>query len=85
MISVNPSELHELVQRVRDWPVHARIQLVQDILGTVSQESTALPIPAGKRMTADEVVAAIGFTGTAPTDQECDRIVEEERMRKYGG
>ena len=85
MISVNTTDLNEVLQRVRDWPVHARIRLVQSILGTVDRDSTTQPTLVNKRMTADEVVAHLKMPQPSPTDEECDKVVDEARMRKYGG
>lgn len=34
--------------------------------------------------TLDRVVGSIRGVGPPPDDEECERIVEEERMKKYG-
>ena len=84
MISVDPNDLESVVERVRLWPVHSRIQLVQSILDTVDDDSTKTQNLAHTRMTAAEFAAMVGFSGTTPTDEQCDRIVEQERIQKYG-
>lgn len=85
MVSVNPEDLPDVVASVTRWPLRDRIRLMQRILQTVQEAPTADTPPARRKMTADEVVAMIGFTGTPPTDEECDAIIDEHRMRKYGG
>lgn len=85
MISVNPEDLPEVVANVTRWPLHDRIKLVQEILQTVDDAATGPQTSVGKRMTADEVVALLQMPQPAPTDEECDEIIDEYRMRKYGG
>ncbi len=85
MVSVNPEDLPEVVASVTRWPIRDRIKLAQQILQTVEDSTTVHRTPVGQRMTAEGIANMVGFTGTPPTDEECDAIIEEHRIRKYGG
>lgn len=85
MIAVNPEDLPEVVASVTHWPLYDRIKLAQQILKTVGIDHCVNRTPVGQRMNADELATMIGFTGTPPSDEECDAIMEDHRMRKYGG
>ena len=37
-----------------------------------------------RRMSPGQVIGLLKTEAPAPTDAECERIVEEERLRKYG-
>ena len=80
MISINRDELQKVVASVVDWPVHDRITLARKILETV--EDIATPVSRGLR--GEEVIKLFNIPQPAPDDDECDRIVEEGRLRKYG-
>jgi len=45
-------------------------------------EDTATPASRGLR--GEEVIRLLQIPQSAPDDDECDRIVAEERVRKYG-
>lgn len=62
------------------WPAHDRIKLARNILETV--EDTAKPASRGLR--GEEVIRLLQIPQPAPDDDECDQIVAEERLRKYG-
>ncbi len=85
MVSVNPEDLPEIVVSVTRWPIGDRIKLAQQILQTVDESTAARRNPVGQRITAEGIANMVGVTGTPPTDEECDSIIEEHRIRKYGG
>ena len=58
-----------------------RIVLARKVLETL--ESAAIAEPA-RTMLLDDVVGLLQTDVAAPDDEECDRIVEQERARKYG-
>jgi hypothetical protein len=58
-----------------------RIALARRILET----SETFPIAEPPRtLTLDQIIGILKTDAPPPTDEECDRIIEEERMRKYG-
>ena len=73
----SPGEMAEVLDRVRMWTPRQRLALARRIL-----ESLETPPP--RRMPLDDVFGLLRTDRPAPTDEECRRIVEEERLRKYG-
>lgn len=81
MVSINTDQLQKVVASVADWPAHDRIVLAHKILETVEQ-----PRPTISRgLRAEEVIDLLKMPQPAPSDDECDRIVEQARLGKYGG
>ena len=80
MISTNHDELQKVIARVADWPAHDRITLARKILETVEEITT----PATGGLRGEEVIKLLQIPQPAPDDDECGRIVLEERLRKYG-
>jgi hypothetical protein len=81
MSSVEPSEYHTILETVRHWPPEARRDLLRDVRKTLDDERPARPT---RGFSADEVIRLLKSDRPAPTDEECDRILEEELMRKHG-
>jgi hypothetical protein len=74
----------EVVSRVRSWPVAMRIELARRILETLENppvEKSPPKRPCGP--TSAEVAAMFKTDKPAPNDEECQRILEEELIRKY--
>ena len=67
-----------LIQRYLPLPM--RITLARRILETTETPSIAEP---PRTMSLDEVIGLLKTNGPPPTDEECERIIEEERMGKY--
>jgi hypothetical protein len=65
----------------KSWPFDMRITLARRILETA--EAPAIPEPP-RTMSLDQVIGILKTDAPPPTDEECERIVDEERMRKYG-
>ena len=80
MTPVPAAEFEKLLEQVRSWPAEQQQALAQAIVG-------GLPAaPKRKKGGLHNLVGLLAEPGvTPPTDEECERIVEEERMRKYGG
>ena len=74
-------ELAEVVDRVKGWPLEMRISLARRILETA--EAPAIVEPP-RTLPLDQVIGLLKTDAPPPTDEECARIIEEERMRKYG-
>lgn len=85
MTALENKEIADLVQRIRSWPPPMRIALARRILETleglpVEQPPTERP----RGPTAAEIAAMFKTDKPAPSDEEVDRILEEELMKKYG-
>ncbi len=78
---MNSNEMYEILDRVRTWDTKTRIDLVQQILETVALSRPPKPT---QKMSLDEVVASLKTDVPPPTDEECKKIIEEERIKKYG-
>lgn len=79
MTPVPAAEFEKLLEQVRSWPAEQQQALAQAIVG-------GLPaLPRKKKGGLHNLLGAVKLPGPPPTDEECDRIIEEERMRKYGG
>lgn len=83
MITTETSQLADIVERVRFWPVTARVTLARRILETVETESRPAPAKRPRGPSAAEVTAMFKSDRPAPSDEECQRILEEELLRKY--
>lgn len=80
MISTHHDELQKVIASVADWPARDRSTLARKIFGTV--EETTTPATGGLR--GEEVIKLLQIPQSAPDDDESDRIVQDERLRKYG-
>jgi hypothetical protein len=80
MISTHHDELQKVMASIADWPAIDRITLARKILETVEETTT----PATRGLRGEEVIQLLQIPQPAPDDDECDRIVAEERLRKYG-
>jgi hypothetical protein len=81
MKSANLKEIFEVWNRVRTWDPEMRIDLARRILETVVPEQI---LPPPRTMSLDEVIGIAKTDLPPPTDEECKKILEEERMKKYG-
>jgi hypothetical protein len=81
MNSVEPAEYHDVFETVRQWPPEARRDLLRDVLKTFHDERPPRPT---RGFSADHVIRLLRSDQPAPTDEECDRILEEELMKKFG-
>ena len=81
MNSVEPAEYHNVFETIRQWPPEARRDLVRDVEQTLEGERPRRPT---RGLSADEAIRLLRTGRPAPTDEECDRILEEELMKKYG-
>jgi hypothetical protein len=82
MTTAETNELTDLVDRVKTWSPALRITRARRILETI-EHSSAVDEPP-RRIPLEQVFGMLKTDAPPPTDEECARIVEEERMRKYG-
>jgi len=80
MNSVEPAEYHDVFETVRQWPPEARRDFLRDVLNTLADERPPCPT---RGFSADQVIRLLKSDQPAPSDEECDRILEEELMKKY--
>ena len=78
--SVAPAEYHDVFQTIRQWLPEAR--------GTYSETCSKPSTMSGQHrstrgFSADQVIRLLRSDQPAPTDEECDRILEDELMKKY--
>ena len=78
---MDSKEMFEVLQRVKTWQPDMRIDLARRILETVVPRQ--IP-PPPRTMTLEEVQAIMKTDKPPPTDEECKKILEEERLKKYG-
>lgn len=90
MQTVESSELDEVLERVKTWPAPGRLTLARRILETLERPADKvenLDRPPEGPTRGWPVERALGLLRTdrePPDDEECRRIVEEERWKKYG-
>lgn len=76
---MNTEQVFEVLDRVKTWDADMRIDLARRILETVVPPRPLMPpmtIPL-------EEVFGIMKGVPAPSDEECKRIIKEERMKRY--
>jgi hypothetical protein len=92
MNATQNEEMTEIFNRVKAWSPTQRITLARRILETLEASATATA-EAGSQPKIEEptrgwpVERVLGLLKTdrePPDDEECRRIIEEERWKKYG-
>lgn len=78
---MDSKEMFEVLQRVKTWKPEMCIDLARRILETIVLPRPPFP---PQTMTLEEVQAIIKTDKPPPTDEECKKILEEERLKKYG-
>ena len=81
MSTIDSRDIADVLERVRAWTPGMRIVLARKVLETLEAASISEP---PRNMPLDDVVGLLRTDATPPDDDECDRIVEQERVRKYG-
>ena len=68
----------EIAAAVRAWPADQRLALMQEIVDSLRTQPRT-----GARTTLDRATGLLKGSRPAPTDEECERIIEEARLAKY--
>lgn len=76
-----PTAISDVLESVRVWSPSMRIVLARKVLETL--ESAEITEPP-RMMCLDDVVGLLQTDAPPPDDDGCDRILEQERTRKYG-
>jgi len=74
------TEMFEVLNRVKLWVPEMRIVLARRILDTL--EPTEISEPP-REMSLTQVFGLLKTDSRPPDDEECAKILEEERLRKY--
>jgi hypothetical protein len=77
MSAVTSDDVRGIVDQVRSWPENVRIELAQEILSTVQGNGGA---PAKRSL--KDLLGIMRGAGVPPDDAECQRILEDELVRK---
>ena len=77
---MDAEQIFEILSRVRTWDVKMRINLARQILETVVPPQPSHP---SQTMTLEEIQVIMKTDKRPPTDEECKKILEEERLKKY--
>ncbi len=79
---VDLPEVEEVVEQIKLWPAETRIALARRVLETWDTGST-ISNAGFKGPPVEQVLGLWNPSGTAPTDEECDRILADELRRKH--
>jgi len=71
----------QILEVVRSWPADEQFGLAHEILRDLGQKE---PTPEQRREAFKRLEGILATDAPPPTDEEVERILEEERMRKYG-
>jgi hypothetical protein len=74
------ARIDELVDEVRSWSRTDRMALIRELLHASDEPDISVP---PMTIPLDQVLGMLKSDGPPPTDEECQRIVEEVRTRRY--
>lgn len=77
-MSVSTQEVQAVVDQVRSWPREKRAELAEGILETLRQE------PRRGRGDIRRLLGLLPSDGSPISDEDLDRMLENELLRKYG-
>ena len=81
MSAVPIDPIGEVLSRVSDWPSREGLVLVQQILQTLPRDLGARPPERNERQ---NLLGLLQAECPPPSEEECERLLEEELLRKYG-
>lgn len=70
-------------REVRNWPPGQRVALATRILQSLQQEEASVSVSQERREALNQLIG-VWKTDPPPTDDQVERIIDEERMQKYG-
>ncbi|HVC95294.1 MAG TPA: hypothetical protein VND64_16480 [Pirellulales bacterium] len=83
MSTVEANELDEMLTRIRIWPADMRLSLATRILDSLHSDTLPDVAESPHPGSIQDLVGLLSTSGPPPTDEECEKILEEELMRKY--
>ena len=84
MASVTENGVGVIWEQVKAWPSADRIALASRILQSLEREVPRPAAAAVARKMPPDIRGALVTDKPPPTDEEVERILEEERLRKFG-
>jgi hypothetical protein len=81
MSTMGSPDISDVLELVRTWTPAMRATLARKVLETLGSAVISEPQRA---MPFDDVVGLLKSDVPPPNDEECARIIEQERARKYG-
>ena len=78
MNAFQTNELQDIWGRIKDWPEELQVSLASKILSSLQHE------PALPRKPFADLAGVLAGNAPPPTDEEVQRILDEERTRKFG-
>ena len=78
--STNVGEMSEVLSRVKTWMPEMRIILARKILETLDPPQISEP---PRKMSLHQVFRILETDSPPPDDEECAKIIEEERLKKH--
>jgi hypothetical protein len=83
MSTAEATELTDVLNRVKTWPVENRIALVKQVLETLTPATSGrASVPRGP--SAAEIIDAFKSDRPPPDDATVRQWIDEYRMEKYG-
>ena len=80
IVVASNSEVESVLQLVKAWPAESRIALARRVLESIEQESLSTGL---KGEPSDRILGIWSSGESAPSDEECDRILAEEFEGKH--
>lgn len=85
MSIADPTDIAEVIGRVRSWPQAMRLTLARRILETLESPPEVKTAPEPPRgLTAAEIAAKFKSDKPAPDDATVQQWIAEHRREKYG-
>jgi hypothetical protein len=81
MGAAEADEMAEILSRVKNWSVPARVALARQILESVEREPVMEPRP--RKLGISELIGLLKTDAPPTTDEECQAILEEELIKKH--
>ncbi len=81
MPATEADEVVDVLTRVSAWPVAQRLALARELLQTLSGDLGSTPTP---RKSLKDLLGLLRTKGPPPSDEECNRNLQEELARKHG-
>ncbi len=79
MTTTDTDEIGQVLRQVSMWPIEKRLVLTQKILASLTGDigNTVMP-----RKSLENLVGLLRTESPPPSDEECEKIREEELLRK---
>ncbi len=84
MSTAEADELAHVLERVKTWSPPLRITLARRILETLDESAPPPTDEPTRGWPVEKVLGLLKTDREPPDDEECRRIIEEERWKKYG-